>query len=184
MKKQINESGYTLIESIMYIGIICMLGISIVSLINTMLDKYRMSRITQQIKDLQKNIDFRFSAAENYKLLSNSDLSLLIEERIIPGDMISDNDLYHAYNGEVEITSNMDDSAYDITFYDLPYTTCVELAMIDWVNGHNSHLLHIKVNDTYFTWQGKNAQKLPMLYSQAIETCQMDNENEITWRFQ
>lgn len=48
------EAGYTLIESIGFIAVISMLAISIISLINNMLDKYRMSRVTQQIVELQK----------------------------------------------------------------------------------------------------------------------------------
>ena len=66
MEKQKSQSGYTLIEAIMFIGVIAMLAIAVINLINSMLDKYRISRVTQQIVDLQKNIDFRFSAAENF----------------------------------------------------------------------------------------------------------------------
>lgn len=64
MEEQKSQSGYTLIEAIMFIGVIAMLAIAVINLINSMLDKYRISRVTQQIVDLQKNIDFRFSAAE------------------------------------------------------------------------------------------------------------------------
>lgn len=60
MEKQKSQSGYTLIEAIMFIGVIAMLAIAVINLINSMLDKYRISRVTQQIVDLQKNIDFRF----------------------------------------------------------------------------------------------------------------------------
>ena len=66
MEEQKSQSGYTLIEAIMFIGVIAMLAIAVINLINSMLDKYRISRVTQQIVDLQKNIDFRFSAAENF----------------------------------------------------------------------------------------------------------------------
>lgn len=60
MEEQKSQSGYTLIEAIMFIGVIAMLAIAVINLINSMLDKYRISRVTQQIVDLQKNIDFRF----------------------------------------------------------------------------------------------------------------------------
>ena len=155
MEKQKSQSGYTLIEAIMFIGVIAMLAIAVINLINSMLDKYRISRVTQQIVDLQKNIDFRFSAAENFGDLESK---LLTGESIVPGDMVGGNKIYHAYKGEVTIKSAQQDSVYEVTFKDLPYNACTELAMIDWMTGYNSHLVHIKVNSKYFTWQGKNDQ--------------------------
>lgn len=181
MEDKKSQSGYTLIESIMFIGVISALAIAIISLVNNMLDKYRMSRVTQQIVDLQKNIDFRFSAAENFSALK---VKLLAEESLVPGDMIDGNKIYHAYKGEATIKSDQQDSVYDITFNTLPYNACVELAMVDWMSGYNSHLLHIKVNTTYFTWQGKNSTKLPMEYDNALAACKNNRNNTITWRFQ
>ena len=180
MEKQKLQSGYTLIEAIMFIGVIAMLAIAVINLINSMLDKYRISRVTQQIVDLQKNIDFRFSAAENFGDLESK---LLTGESIVPGDMVGGNKIYHAYKGEVTIKSAQQDSVYEVTFKDLPYNACTELAMIDWMTGYNSHLVHIKVNSKYFTWQGKNATKLPMEYDNAITACQDNRNNVITWQF-
>lgn len=181
MKRQNEQSGYTLIESIMFIGIIIALGISVIALVSSVLDKYRMSRVTQQIIDLQKNIDFRFSIAENFNDL---DSNLLTDETIVPGDMVQGNKIYHAYKGEVTIGSARQGSVYEITFNDLPYNACVELAMVDWMNGYNSHVVHIKVNSKYFTWQGKNATKLPMEYQNAQSACNTSRQNKITWQFQ
>ena len=182
MKKTENENGYTLIESLMFIGVVCALGISIINLINNMLDKYRMSRVTQQIKDIQKNIDYRFSAAENF---SEIDDGLLTKEKIVPGDMVQGEEIYHAYKGQVLISSDIEGSVYDVTFEDLPYNACIELAMVDWMTGYNSHLLHIKVNNQYFTWQSKDmATKLPMEYTGAMNNCKDSRDNVITWRFQ
>lgn len=181
MKRQNEQSGYTLIESIMFIGVVIALAISIITLINNMLDKYRISRVTQQIVDLQKNIDFRFSIAENFDEL---DTKLLNDESIVPGDMVQGNKIYHAYKGEVTIASARQGSVYEITFNDLPHNACIELAMVDWMSGYNSHLVHIKVNSKYFTWQGKNATKLPMEYTNAFDACNYSRSNTITWQFQ
>lgn len=181
MKKQNNEKGYTLIESLMFIGFVCVLAVSIISLVSNLLDKYRISRVTQQIKDIQKNIDFRFSASENFSELKSK---LLTDEQIVPGDMVGDDKIYHAYNGEVTIASKRQDSVYEVTFEDLPHNACVELAMVDWMTDYNSHLVHIKVNNKFFTWQGKNATKLPMEYTNAMESCNNSRNNTITWQFQ
>lgn len=181
MRKQEKEDGYTLVESIMFIGVVCMLSIAIIVLVNSMLDKYRMSRVTQQIVDIQKNIDFRFSAAENFADITPK---LLNEEKIVPGDMVDGNKIYHAYKGEVTIKPARENSVYEVAFTDLPYNACVELAMIDWMTGYNSNLVHIKVNSKYFTWQGTNATKLPMDYSDAMSACKDSRNNVITWQFQ
>ena len=183
MKERSSQVGYTMIESIMFIGVMIAIGIAIISLVNSMLDKYRISRVTQQIVDLQKNIDFRFSSAENFKDLENN---LISKESIVPGDMLSDGKIYHAYKGNVTIKSDASRkySVYDIEFDSLPYNACLELAMVDWMSGYSSHLLHIKVNGKFFTWQGKNATKLPMEYTNAAGVCKDSRDNVIVWQFQ
>ncbi len=175
------ESGYTLIESIGFIAVISMLAISIISLINNMLDKYRMSRVTQQIVELQKNIDFRFASSQNFKDLK---VKQMVKEKIVPGDMADGENLYHAYHGDVELKAVQQNSAYTITFKGLPYVPCLELAMVDWMTGYNSHLMHIKVNSKYFTWQGKSESALPMDFANAQKACKHNQENVITWQFQ
>ncbi len=181
MLRQNEQHGYTLIESIMFIGVIIMVGISAINLINSMLDKYRMSRVTQQIVDLQKSIDFRFSSAEDYNDISPD---MLIDERVVPGDMVDNGELYHAYKGEVTISSDNQGSVYDISFNDLPYTPCIELGMIDWTSGYSSHLVYIKINNTYFAWQGSKVKELPAKYGDVMTACKKDNANVITWQFQ
>ncbi len=177
MKRQEREDGYTLVESIMFIGVVCMLSIAIIALVNSMLDKYRMSRVTQQIVDIQKNINFRFSAAENYKYLT---LKNLIEEKIVPGDMVVGDKIYHAYKGEVTIKSINEDRIYFVTFNKLPYNACVELAMVDWMTGYTSNLMFIDINGVYATWQ----EGLPMTYSVAMGLCDNEMNNYISWYFQ
>ncbi len=181
MEERKSQSGYTLIESIMFIGVVSMLAIAVISLINSMLDKYRMSRVTQQIVDLQKNIDFRFSSAENFE---NLKAKLLTDESIVPGDMVDGTKIRHAYKGPVTIRSRQSHSVYEVMFGELPYHACTELAMIDWMTGYNSHLVHIKINSKFFTWQGKKQGKLPMEYSAALAACQDNRNNVIIWQFQ
>lgn len=181
MRRLKSEAGYTLIEAIAFMGVISMLAVSIITLVNNMLDKYRMSRVTQQIVDIQKNIDFRFSAAENFKDLTTE---LITKEKIVPGDMVAGNKIYHAYKGEVTIKSERENSVYEVSFTNLPYNACVELAMVDWLSGYNSNVVHIKVNQTYFTWQGTNSSRLPMEYGHALAACADNRNNVITWQFQ
>lgn len=176
-----NESGYTLIESIGFIAVLTMLTVAIISLVSNMLDKYRVSRVTQQIVDIQKAIDYRFSSKEDYSDLT---VKLLIDEKIIPGDMTEGNKFFHAYKGDVKIKDARGSSVYEIEFAGLPLQPCIELAMIDWTSGHNSHLLYMSVNGTNFVWFGKENKLLPMQLGNALTACKANRSNEIVWQFQ
>jgi type II secretory pathway pseudopilin PulG len=70
MKNKNLQSGYTMVEAIGFLGILAMLAVAIISTINSMMDKYKLSRIGNQISELQKAIDYRFSSAENFNDLT------------------------------------------------------------------------------------------------------------------
>ena len=70
MKRTQNQKGYTLIESIMFIGVITAVSIGIINVVSGMLDRYKISRLTSQVAELQKSINVRFAASENYKKLT------------------------------------------------------------------------------------------------------------------
>ena len=56
MEKQKSQSGYTLIEAIMFIGVIAMLAIAVINLINSMLDKYKKAEMVNTIKKIDSSL--------------------------------------------------------------------------------------------------------------------------------
>lgn len=182
MKQLKVQSGYTMIESIAFLGIVIMLGVAVLTLISRMQDKFKISRIGQQVIELQKAIDYRYSSAANYQDLDVHDL---IDEKLPPNDMVVDNNLYHSFGGPVVVRPNGDNYSYRIEFHNLPKDPCVELAVQEWSDKHTAHLLTIKVNSAKFSWNGTPSRMLPVNITQAELLCTSGGRNNtIVWQFQ
>ena len=97
MKRSDGEKGATMVEIIMILGILGALSVSIATLVNSMYDRYRVSRVCGQIEEFKKLINNRYIADGRY---SNVSVATVIEEGIAPKDMVSGKKLYHSYNGE------------------------------------------------------------------------------------
>ena len=98
MKHRKTQSGYTMIESIAFLGIVIMLGVSVLTLISRMIDKYKLSRIGQQVIELQKAVDLRYAASANYASVS---VANLLKEKLAPSYMIANKKLCR--NGAINI---------------------------------------------------------------------------------
>lgn len=181
MKRTQNQQGYTLLESIMFIGVITAVSIGIINVVSSMLDRYKISRLTSQVAELQKSITNRFAAAESYKKLT---VKLLKDENLAPGDIGWEGDkMIHKYGGEVAISLALGVRAYEITFNNLPKKPCVELAIQNWAHDQYSNLIHMKVNGVPAKW--RNATYImPLSVVQAETLCHDELKNAITWRFQ
>ena len=187
MKRTQNQRGYTLLESIMFIAVITVVSIGIVKVINSMLDRYKISRLTSQVTELQKMINVRFAASENYRKLHHS---LIHDEKLYPGDINWDGSkMLHKYGGEIDVRPVLSGRAYDITFKQLPKTACVELAIQNWAHDQSSNLIYMKVNDYKNVWRkGANdnpkVKIMPISVVEAEDECSSELNNEIIWRFQ
>lgn len=196
MKKTSEQAGYTLIESIAFICIITIVAIAIISVVSHMLDRYKISRVTSQVVELQKAINNRFAAAENYTKLSSS---LLKSENLAPGDISwKGTSMYHKFNGLVTVgfdyTSNItgpskSGESYFIQFTALPFNACVELATQNWAHDQYSSLITMIVNNKWCYWRvysnaGYKKYIMPLSNSLATELCNQKDNNTIKWIFQ
>lgn len=86
MKRSDGEKGATMVEIIMILGILGALSVSIATLVNSMYDRYRVSRVCGQIEEFKKLINNRYIADGRY---SNVSVATVIEEGIAPKDMVS-----------------------------------------------------------------------------------------------
>lgn len=84
MKRSDGEKGATMVEIIMILGILGALSVSIATLVNSMYDRYRVSRVCGQIEEFKKLINNRYIADGRY---SNVSVATVIEEGIAPKDM-------------------------------------------------------------------------------------------------
>lgn len=198
MKRPASQSGYTLVESIAFICIITMVAISIISVVSHMLDRYKISRITAQVVELQKAINTRFASAENYKKLT---AKLLKDENLAPGDMNwKGNDMYHKFGGKVTLSSSYTSSvtgpsradnaeSYSIKFSKLPQKACVELATQNWAHDQYSSLITMLVNGKWCYWRVYSQALykkyiMPLSNTLASELCNKKDDNTIQWVFQ
>ncbi len=181
MKRTQNQKGYTLLESIMFIAVITAVSIGIVKVVSSMLDRYKISRLTSQVAELQKSINVRFAAAESYSKLNSK---LLKDENIAPGDISWEGEtMIHKYNDKVTVTPTLGNRAYEITFEGLPKKPCMELAIQNWAHDQYSNLIFMKVNGVPAKW--RNATYImPLSVVQAETLCRDEYDNTIIWRFQ
>lgn len=190
-----DQSGRTMIEVIGMLAIVGAVTSGIAHLISTMHDRFLLSRIVQQARDLQKVVSNRFVADGDY---SGAENSILVSERAAPQDMIDGDSLYHAYRGAVTVSGTKD--TFKISFEDLPNVVCMELATLNWQVGNDSDLISCQINDDLYQWPlaaGTDSKVLPLSMADALlsctnltsldddgnETTRPDNDNTVTWEF-
>ena len=176
-----NEKGASMVEIIMILGILGALSVSIASLVNSMYDRYRVSRVCGQIEEFKKLINNRYIADGRY---SDVSVATVISEGIAPKDMISGTKLYHSYNGAVTVKGSND--SYEITFDDLPQKVCVELGILNWTVDNSSDLVSMDINGKIFKWPwtAGDANKLPAQMTDVAAACLDGDENVVKWNFQ
>ena len=180
MKKD-SEQGYTLIEVVAVLSIVGVLMMSMSMVVSSMFTRYKTNRIQDQLITLQKVVNQRFVADGNY---SRAKSSFLIDDKVIPSDMVNDNDLVVAM-GKGEILPG--NTTFRIRFSELPLTACINLALMSWVSQDTSDLVSMKINNKTFNWPRKAASEdssMPITAGVASTTCQRGDDNTITWEFQ
>ena len=199
MMRYENQKGYTLLEAIAVMAIISIVASTIVATMGRMYDRYKTSRLTSQIVELQKAIDQRFASAESYRDLGNK---LIKDENLAPGDIdfetqaLTEDEIEegvqpnvsmrHKYGGTISVTtSGANPLEYQITFTNVPQIPCVELAMQDWEKNQSSDLIYMTVNNTRLEWIGENQDNImPISVVRARNLCDSEKENTLTWVFQ
>ncbi len=176
-----NEQGYTMMEVISVLAIIGVLAASAAKLVSNMFDRYKASRVADQIVEMQKVINRRYVAEGNY---SNLSAETLIQEKLVSGDMRSDDKIVHPY-GDVEVTGGS--ISFKVAYKTLPYNVCVTLANLNWIIQDSSDLVTLDINGNKYAWPEAASDakhQLPMDISRAMSDCKRDKDNTITWEFQ
>ena len=211
MKDKNSQSGYTLLEAIMFIALISVVAVAIVNVSSKMLDRYRISRATSQLMEIEKSIATRFAAAPNYeklKLGSQTTVNKFLKnEKLLPADVYwSGSTPYHKLGGKIVINSNYSGNVtgtgiynaqgdtsikpynvFQVFFYGLSQNQCIELATINLDNIEYNVLLTIQINGgNTFYWQKYNSsakQFLPVTIAKAKQFCNKAKDNYIRWAF-
>lgn len=198
-----SEKGYTMLETIMYIGILGTLGAILASYASEVFGRYKTGRIAQQILDLKKAIITYTAASEDY---SELDMQKMQNDRAVPLDM---RDLRHALGGKIEFGPVGDGSVdvndkylFYITFETVYQKGCVEVLAQGQFYGDGSDMDALIVNgETAWFYErsfydtsnintryemkaaaGVSTGIRPSL-EQLLKACNRKDNNTITWIF-
>ena len=189
------ERGSTLIEMMGVIAVIGVLASSTWMLINSALEKHRISAAAAQLHSLQKGITRYYASAGNYDgLKKESAIQDLIDNHIPPKNMIFGTTLRHSFNGTVIIKNveysdistygNTSDS-FTIQFNALPKKACAELASIAWLEYDSVNLMSIQIGSNKYVWPSYSSgdtYTLPVTEGKAMQDCASGSTN-IVWEF-
>lgn len=198
--RQNNEKGYTMIETILYIGILGVLGAILASYAGSVITRYKTGRITQQIVDLKKAIINYTAADEDYTSL---DMTKMQEDKAVPLDM---RDLHHALSGRILFgpvgNGTNEKYLFYITFENIYRQGCVELLSQGQFYGDGSDMDTLIVNNktawfyehsfydtTSFQTRyeirsnGSVAIGIRPTMDQIMKACDDEENNSITWIF-
>ena len=99
MPNKSNEAGRTMLETIMYISLLMVLGISIAQYMQNAFRRYKIGRTAQQIIDFKKAIIHFTAADEDYTNLSVANMD---KQHAVPLDMrAAVGTAHHALGGTV-----------------------------------------------------------------------------------
>lgn len=193
--KQTHQSGRTMMETLMYLGIIASLAVALLNLTNHVMYKFKINQAVSEFRSLIKNINARYAGAADYSQAdSESNYEKLVEEGTIPYKMSGTTKIVHVLQGDVIIKPGKlfgENKSYTLTFKDLQKDACVELANATWFAEGSSNLLQVSITKstkttpitTIFTWPNNeeyNATKhLPINLTTMSTSC--DSDSEITW---
>ena len=128
------QSGRTMIETILYLALIGVLSAGIAKTVSHTFDRYAIGRLAQQLRDIKKSIIHYTAAYEDYTVISGNGFNKMLNHNAIPYDMKKQT---HALGGTIELGCSKDlvpspsDTKYKymyyVTFYNISQTACIEL---------------------------------------------------------
>ncbi len=199
MKNKSHQSGYTMLEAIMYIALVISVVIVFMSVVNKMWGRYKISRMTSQVTEIAKAISDRCVASASYAECIGGTISakmgkFLCDQNLQPKDMSCTSDGHLRYrNVEVVFTDWGDFSLgrkvprgqyYMMVFTNLTKQECVELATYDFGDSPYIDLDSMHIGpataepDNAFRWPvdaytiGEKRREMPIAPALAAEWCE------------
>lgn len=185
MKYSDNNRGYTMIETIMYVGILIVLGGVLASYAHKTMDRYKIGRTVQQITELKKAIMHFTATDEDY---SNVSIENMVKHYSLPLDMRTGDSrkAAHALGGMIEIgpashapllaEDENKNHMFFIKFDNLEKDSCVEILTQGQFYGDGSELDTLIVN-------GSQAWRFPIsFYDTTKFSGAITSVHEFSWK--
>ena len=201
------QSGYTMLEAIVYITISALLVVGVFKIMNNMIERYKISRMAMQVEEVHKAIVDRCGSYKNYedcalkhgKNLSAGLIALLCNEKLAPKDMRCTSKVLFYRSAAIEFDTLVTTPGRHIPsgrnlaimYNRLSMQECIELASHDFGNNQYFDLDSMQVDATVFKWPAdigeqddRKTKKLPVSPSDAIKACvEKKNKNMVMWIF-
>lgn len=190
-------------ETLMVLGIIGAISLSLMATINKVLDKVSSSKSMTSFVHLVNNIYTRYKAEGSYEELT---VEKLCTEKVAPYEMIVGTKIFNSKGEEINVEkSGEQDDIFAVTVPNVSKRDCMEYLNIEWYseNGANIYSVTIKaVLDentetgseeaesteeaiTSFTWatteEYNERKNLPITMPMIASVCK--DSNNITWEF-
>lgn len=175
MLKIRKDKGYTLIELLLYIGIVAILGITIFSFYTKRSEETRINNLTRVFQEIDTNVNNSLAAINAYSGLNNN---FLTSSRLVPNEMIlNNNTITNTLGGTLDITpvTINGNSGYALSVTFLSPSVCTKLATTDYA----SKIQQVLVNGTIV--KAANTPLTPQAIALTAQNCSANN-NTVVFR--
>ena len=175
-----HQNGRSMVEMVLVIGIIGVLAVSAIMAASSIYDRWQLSKVNSELRDLQKRISGRYAVVGVYDELTD-ELKNVVPELMHKGDKF-----VHSFGGEVLIVPMCGEECdkYGITFKNLPKQACRDLLLINWQVKSGTDLFKIKHSSGDLSWNYDEGEEpgLPVGFDDVNVICRGE-KNDITWIF-
>ena len=194
--RKVNENGRSMVEMLGVLAIIGVLSAGGLAGYSKAMFKHKMNSTLDQITMLVTNIRTMYGTQDNYEGLTATQA---IQLGIIPAAMKNGSDgLVSPFKGEVTIDTSKasesapDNTAFVVTYNDLPSEACINLATAEWGTGAGSGFIGVKASDAAdadasgayvgAALDGRN-EGVPYKVGDAITACGSANTSSVSFKF-
>ena len=188
--KKTNIYGRSMIEMLGVLAIIAVLSAGALRGYSQAMRRHRLNEMISQTAQMVVNIRSFYGNQDSYASF-NKDIA--VQYNIVTQRMLGEGStLYNPYHGRIHfsldaaVDGGPEDTAFVITYRDLPVEACVGMARTDWGHGEKYGFLGLSVGaddedpsyplppSGYFT---DNKQMAPLTMNEAITHCSGTNPN-------
>ena len=194
-----NENGRSMVEMLGVLAIIGVLSAGGLAGYSKAMFKHKMNSTLDQITMLVTNIRTMYGTQDNYEGL---DEAQAIQLGIVPAAMKNGSGaLVSPFKGPVTIatskasnaTSAPENTAFVVTYSDLPSEACINLATAEWGTGAGSGFIGVKAvaegnadaSGAYVgtKFEDSRAEGVPYKVGDAITACGQKNTSSVSFKF-
>ncbi|GHU01734.1 hypothetical protein FACS1894186_5040 [Alphaproteobacteria bacterium] len=180
------QEGRSMVEMLGVLAIVGVLSIAGISGYSMAMNKYRVSRVLDQVQLLSVSIRTLYASQSSFTGITPAQL---YQMQIIDNTICKDSACtapVNAFGGSLTIAggkssaAGTDNDVFVLTYGGLPVSACVNLATADW-GSTSSGLARIEINGSGNTFDGTSGKELPIAVSKAVTACSAGDANTVAW---